>query len=155
MQTFLPYADFDRTAQVLDRLRLGKQRLETWQILHTLSGRSFAWDRHPAVVMWRGHGRALATYGMAVCQEWRKRGYRDSLMDKIAESFLWFPPEQIALPSWMGREDFHLSHQSNLVRKDAKHYGPLFPGVPADLPYVWPVAERSSTFINPESEYSL
>jgi len=25
-----------------------------------------------------------------------------------------------------------------LVRKDPEHYGPLFPGVPADLEYVWP-----------------
>jgi hypothetical protein len=32
----------------------------------------------------------------------------------------------------------HRSHQSNLIRKDPAFYGPLFPGVPDDLDYVWP-----------------
>ena len=38
----------------------------------------------------------------------------------------------------MGAKAFHLSHQSNLVRKDATFYGPLFPDVGPDLEYVWP-----------------
>ncbi|MDQ1681515.1 MAG: hypothetical protein QOH99_56, partial [Frankiaceae bacterium] len=33
MQTFLPYADFGASARVLDDRRLGKQRVETLQIL--------------------------------------------------------------------------------------------------------------------------
>jgi hypothetical protein len=42
-------------------------------------------------------------------------------------------------PSWFGDEEFHRSHRSNLVRKAPEHYAPLFePGLPADLPYVWP-----------------
>jgi hypothetical protein len=44
-----------------------------------------------------------------------------------------------ALPRWLGDPDFHRSHQSSLLRKDPEHYGPMFPGVPDDLPYVWPV----------------
>ena len=32
-----------------------------------------------------------------------------------------------------------MSHRSSLVRKDPDRYGPRFPGVPPDLPYVWPV----------------
>jgi hypothetical protein len=42
-------------------------------------------------------------------------------------------------PPWMGRPDIHVSHQSNLVRKDPEFYGPIFAGVSADLEYVWPV----------------
>lgn len=39
MTTFLPYADFTETAKVLDRARLGKQRVETLQIVQShLSG---------------------------------------------------------------------------------------------------------------------
>ena len=38
MQTFLPYADFPGSAKVLDRKRLGKQRVECCQILNTLLG---------------------------------------------------------------------------------------------------------------------
>ena len=36
MQTFLPYADYTRTAKCLDRQRLGKQRVECKQILNAL-----------------------------------------------------------------------------------------------------------------------
>jgi hypothetical protein len=45
------------------------------------------------------------------------------------------------LPRWLGDEDFHLAHRSALVRKDPEHYRRLFPDVPDDLPYVWPVVE--------------
>ena len=44
-----------------------------------------------------------------------------------------------ALSRWLGDQDFHRSHQSSPLRKDPEHYGPMFPGVPEDLPYVWPV----------------
>ena len=33
MQTFLPYADFAQSAKALDPKRLGKQRVETIQIV--------------------------------------------------------------------------------------------------------------------------
>jgi hypothetical protein len=33
VQTFLPYADFAESARVLDRARLGKQRVEALQVL--------------------------------------------------------------------------------------------------------------------------
>lgn len=36
MNTFLPYADFQKSAQCLDNKRLGKQRVEAWQIYLTL-----------------------------------------------------------------------------------------------------------------------
>jgi hypothetical protein len=37
MQTFLPYPDFGATAAVLDARRLGKQRVETVQVLRALT----------------------------------------------------------------------------------------------------------------------
>ena len=37
------------------------------------------------------------------------------------------------LPPWLGNADFHLSHQSALVRKDPEFYRPLFGDVPDDL----------------------
>ena len=55
MQTFLPYKDFSRSAKVLDRQRLGKQRVEGLQILQCLLGiGSLRWKNHPAVKMWKG-----------------------------------------------------------------------------------------------------
>jgi hypothetical protein len=45
------------------------------------------------------------------------------------------------VPWWWGLEPVHRSHRSALLRKDPDHYGPMFPGVPADLAYVWPGPE--------------
>ena len=53
-----------------------------------------------------------------------------------------------ALPSWLFDEAVQLSHRSSLLRKDPDHYGPLFPGTPTDLDYVWPV--RSPAVIERE-----
>jgi hypothetical protein len=138
MQTFLPYADFTESAKVLDRQRLGKQRVEAWQVLRTLSGETKGWSNHPAVRHVRaGCESGLAVYGLAVCEEWISRGYKDSLLPRFADSV----PRSglILVPDWLTSAAVHLSHQSNLVRKDPAHYGPLFPDVPDDLPYVWPV----------------
>lgn len=54
MQTFLPYADFARSAQVLDRARLGKQRVETKQIMLALTTEYYGWKYHPVTLMWSG-----------------------------------------------------------------------------------------------------
>ena len=39
MQTFLPHPDFAATARVLDKRRLGKQRVEAIQVLRGLTHR--------------------------------------------------------------------------------------------------------------------
>lgn len=133
MQTFLPYADFRKTAEVLDRQRLGKQRVETLQVLRTIIiGNKKGWNNHPAVNMWRGYEGMLVEYGVAICDEWINRGYKDTCRDKILE----FDPGDRVVPFWLGDPDLHRSHQSNLNRKDPDFY--TF-DVPDDLPYVWPV----------------
>lgn len=136
MQTFVPYgADFRATAEALDYRRLGKQRVETWQILNTLTGASSGWRNHPAVKMWDGHAEALAYYGATMCIEWARRGYTDNMLAR----FLPLMQPACLLPSWIDREDVMLSHRSNLIRKDAAYYGPMWPSLSADMPYVWPV----------------
>ncbi|MEU9670514.1 helix-turn-helix domain-containing protein [Streptomyces bobili] len=40
-------------------------------------------------------------------------------------------------------EDDTAAHRSALVRKDPAAYRPMFPGVPDDLPYVWPASDRT------------
>lgn len=141
MQTFLPVPDFVRTAEILDMRRLGKQRVETKQILRALTGLSKGWVNHPAVKMWRGHEYALTKYGLAMCLEWRKRGYKDTLLDYFMEQRKIYVDnvEGNYLPRWFGNQEFHISHQSNLIRKRPFHYKPFFPGIPRDIPYVWPV----------------
>ena len=76
MQTFLPYNDFKKTAACLDNRRLGKQRVEAYQILRIISGKrtSGGWLRHPAVLMWKGFSDALAAYQNSMITEWIDRG---------------------------------------------------------------------------------
>ena len=132
MQTFLPLPDFRETARVLDYKRLGKQRVEAWQILQAMKRTSGGWVNHPAVNMWRGYEPALMEYGRIVCVEWRERGYNDTMLDR-------FPESDVVYPSWLGDPDFHRSHQANLVRKLPDHYRKYFPDVDETLPYVWPI----------------
>ncbi len=152
MQTFLPYAGFDRTARALDPRRLGKQRVEALQVLRGQLVPNYGWRHHPAVKMWHGHQEALAAYGVAICREWIRRGHADTVLGTILETFGSGPdphtqanPRTQAelrqlglLPPWLGTSAFHRAHRSALVRKDPGWYGPMFPGVPDDLPYVWP-----------------
>jgi hypothetical protein len=138
MQTFVPYgSDFNANAHVLDRQRLGKQRVEAWQIIRALTGQSRGWVNHPATKMWSGHIEALAQYGAVMCREWIARGYNDSLLEKF---YPLLPSMQSDWPEWLDREDVMLSHRSNLIRKRPDIYGPIWPSVAGDLPYVWPTS---------------
>lgn len=139
MQTFLPYADFDASAAVLDDRRLGKQRVEAYQILRALLGESRGWVHHPAVKMWAGHEAALVDYTVACCREWRRRGFADTVEGKTRLLALRHHLSSAGAPSWLGDPALHRSHRSNLLRKDRGFYEPCFePGLPPDLPYVWP-----------------
>jgi len=79
MQTFLPYSDFEKSVQVLDYKRLGKQRVEAAQILDVLEGRKTGWRNHPAVKMWAGYTDALRAYLRACILEWQRRGYKNNM----------------------------------------------------------------------------
>jgi hypothetical protein len=154
MQTFLPYDDFERSARVLDLKRLGKQRVECIQVLRGLVRPGYGWRHHPAVLMWAGHAEALGRYAFTMVDVWIERGFADTCAATIADDLgeagvsRVRPERDIraagAMPPWLGDPAFHRSHQSALLRKDPQHYGPLFPGVPDDLEYVWPVRRDRS-----------
>jgi hypothetical protein len=149
MQTFLPVSDFAESARLLDSPRLGKQRVETLQILRAIELSDYGWANHPAVLMWRGRTPALVAYGLAMVRIWQERGFADTTAAQIGE----FAPDVVGapqadlaaaglLPSWLGDEELHRSHRSNLIAKDPGFYRPRFGErfgpEPDDLPYVWP-----------------
>ncbi|MBW3658074.1 MAG: MSMEG_6728 family protein [Actinobacteria bacterium] len=143
MQTFVPLPDLPTSAAVLDDRRLGKQRVETLQILRALHLEDYGWANHPAVTMWRGHTPALVAYGLAIVDEWLRRGYGDTTRPQIAEFVHPDGPPAAAdlpglLPPWWGDDRVHRSHRSALLRKDPDHYRDAFGPEPDDLPYVWP-----------------
>lgn len=147
MQTFLPYADFEQSAAVLDRARLGKQRVECLQLLKG------QWANHSTSKMWRDSEFHLATYAQVVCIEWRRRGYKDTVLDKIAE-LVKSRPLGADFPIWFGDPDFHLAHQSNLVRKNPEYYRKYFPEVPDNLPYIWPKKPPLQSTLTPKGALS-
>jgi len=164
MNTFLPYADFIKSAQCLDYRRLGKQRVEAWQIYQTLQKGQYkscqcgcnevfnghcvgcyskvkktAWYNHPIVKMWKGYELALLDYGMTICEEWIKRGYTDNLWKKFHQEFLEWNGKNLRIfyPKWFGNRKFHSSMRSNLLRKDEKHYSKFSWKEKNNLPYYW------------------
>lgn len=136
MQTFLPYADFKKSAECLDNKRLNKQILEAMTIYNIVieNRTSGGWVNHPAVNMWRGHPEAIALYLNTCLDEWKKRGKSHSYQ-KIPIN----DETSVKMPPWLGNEKFHSSHRSNLLRKDAFYYEQFEWTEGPGLPYVWPV----------------
>lgn len=130
MQTFLPYADFKKSAEVLDNKRLNKQILEGYQILKVLHSDDprAAWRNHPAVKMWRGYENELYRYILHMVWEARDRGIKTdkneaNLLELVAKhSMFW---KQV-IPTWYHDkatiERLTESHRANLYRKDPEYY---------------------------------
>lgn len=129
MQTFLPYADFEASLACLDYKRLGKQRVEVLQILKG------QWIHHPASKMWKGYENGLCIYGVLACEEYIRRGYKDTVKESILAIYDKIKHNPHPMPPWFGHSEFHVSHQSNLKRKYPDYY-PF--NVTNDLPYCWP-----------------
>ena len=134
MQTFLPYPDFAQSAKCLDRLRLGKQRLECWQIYRTIIGESQGWRNHPAIRMWRGYEASLLEYGIEVCWEWRRRGYKDTIVDRLYAVRLGDSHDS---PDWLGGK-IHSTHRAALLYKDPVWYSKFGWTETPEINYWWP-----------------
>lgn len=101
--------------------------------------------------MWKSHEPVLVDYARAIINEWTSRGYKDSQMrniDMIEHFYIKgcmtvnFNP-----PWWLGLDEFHASHRSNLLRKDPIYYGQFGWSEADDMPYFWPIKhldERSN-----------
>ena len=138
MQIFLPYPDMRKSLQVLDNKRLGKQRVETYQIISAITRRPKldgtpykGWLNHPCTVMWKDHLPALKLYLNHAIQVWVERGFKNNMFVEDLDLY------DVKLPSWFGFERFHSSHRANLLKKDYEFYSKYdWTENPAD-PYVW------------------
>ena len=147
MQTFLPYNNFYKSAKVLDRLRLGKQRVEVLQLLNSIKASKEnkpyrGWKNHPCRNMWylkdkHDYSNALVVYGLAVCKAWKERGYKDTCYEKISAHY--DHSTDTVTPPFMGVNKFHESHRSMLTQKASDWYRKLWPSTPDNLEYYWPV----------------
>lgn len=162
MQTFVPYTDFRAIAEVIDNDRLNKGAVEAGQICNALTDsqkigvprlfrpanpdrKTVGWANHSASRMWKGHEVALLHYGIALAEEWMRRGKNNSFSGQFAEQAerlrgMGFTAE---MPAWWGDERVHGSHRAMLLVKNHAHYAQF--GWPEDNPatlagaqYFWP-----------------
>jgi hypothetical protein len=141
MQIFSPYSDFNDISNCLDKKRLNKQKVEIYQILNCISmgDNAKGWKNHPAVKMARGYELFFIDYALKIAEKCLEIGYKDTLIPKI-KKFEDIFKGNYKTPWYWGREEFHNSHKSNLLKKNPLHYRPIFGNdIPDDLPYFWPV----------------
>lgn len=114
---------------------------EKWEVVDRENA---GWSNHSATRMWRGHEWSLLTYQAAIIDAWTFRyEYADTCWPKTLYLYFWCNVgADTSAPDWLGDPAVHISHQSNLIRKDPDFYSPQFPGVPDDIPYVWPVPRK-------------
>jgi hypothetical protein len=137
MQTFLPYPDFEQALDCLDYKRLGKQRVEAFQILRIMERKKMniyaAWGNHPAVLMWEGYENALKHYMNTAIQLWKSRGYKNTMQE--------MPVKQIIIPPWLGDERLHASHRASLLSKNPAFYKLYGWKEQPGVEYFWPVTK--------------
>ena len=142
MQTFLVGESYTATAKCLDRQRLGKQRVEGYQILRTLLGETHGWARHLAVLMWAGYESDLWLYTRIMCAEWKERGYQDSISEKLTCLEQRYPDKLLLLPDiyppWLLGTPLCASHRAALLAKDPAHYSRFGWTEEPDINYWWP-----------------
>lgn len=106
VNTFVPDRDsYYRSALALKRQHLGKQRVESLQIMCALlgvdkhgaprvlpPGRKPGWSNHTAARMWRGHELALLEYTVTMCIAWKRlgelargRAYSDTIGPRVID----------------------------------------------------------------------
>lgn len=145
MQTFLPFKDFEKSAEALDNKRLFKQIVECKQILKAIADPSYGWQHHPAVLMWKGYYGYLRKYQREMLQEWIERRWNDGIHPNqhlfLDRESLYYSQE----PPWLGDERVHSSHRAMLYRKDPEHYKQFKADAEEWLEpkYYWPVTKEN------------
>lgn len=168
MQTFLPYYDFAKSAACLDRSRLGKQRLETLQLLRiNLQGPQIAWRwagvngamwQEPAWFVPLDSGdsiKATPWYNHPAARMWRGHErwlavYGEAICfewtsrkyeDNVGERIALLKSQTVEnkLPSWLGDEQLHSSHRAALLAKKLSHYERFGWSEEPKIKYWWPV----------------
>jgi hypothetical protein len=137
MQIFLPYPNFRQSLKALDNKRLGKQRVETYQIISAITRRPKldgtpykGWLNHPCTVMWRNNVPALTMYLNCAIEEWVARGFKNTMDFEDIDG-------EVEMPEWFGNEKFHSSHRANLLKKEPEFYSQYRWSEDPSNPYVW------------------
>ena len=155
MMTFLPFEDFNKCAEVLDKKRCWKQVVEASQIIDCLEGKKVGWKNHPAVKMWVGYENLLKHYYniflehcVSVHNINTKFQYREGLYSYGFYGNLMITENaNNSKPFWLGQEPFHRAMRARLIEKNPEFYGPKFLDKDKgynDSKYWWPVMENKT-----------
>jgi hypothetical protein len=80
--------------------------------------------------MWKDYVNALRQYYNDCIDVWKERGFKNTMEYETIEG-------EFVLPHWLGNDEFHASHRSNLLRKNFDYYSKHnWTDNPED-PYVW------------------
>jgi len=158
MQIFLPFANFRKSLECLDNKRLGKQRVEAFQVYMLLTRDAASnshWLRHPVLKMWRGYELALRHYIIECCSVWITRKTKDgsrffsnAKMDENIETYKIRLSAQeqkrMQLPPFIGLDRFHDSHKAMLfhkgkLRSESTNHYEQFHDYAHITGYYWPV----------------
>lgn len=153
---------------MLDQARLGKQRVEAYQIVLAYEeatkrnpAKYSGWLNLPAVRMWDGYLPALYVYGILNCMVWRKAGHEDSLLEQFQlRRRIWLSTQnnggdsasaQPRRPWWFGHPAMVRTHQTKLYHKNSaawveQHKTATAKHEPMKLPYLWPDPNDEGTF---------
>lgn len=133
VNTFVTSSSLEECAKSLDWRRLGKQRVEAYQIWRVLTGKTTGrgWKNHPAVLAWQGHTCALAMYTNVMIREWIFRGYNNT-MELLPHC------KNPQFPWWWGWKPVIMSHKASLNRKMPEYYSFEIQDGYEEYGYVWP-----------------
>ncbi len=125
-QTFLPFPDYEKSAQILSDKHLKHTEAVAKEVLDGLL------ESHPVSKMWRGFEHQLCTYAIEVSCELLDRGIETKLLEQFAKKRNDLPDN--GLPYWLGTEILHSSHRAMLNHKDGNY---CFSEKPNSIPH-WP-----------------
>lgn len=153
MITYLPYREYDKTAEVLTDFDLQKQTLHVIMLLNALHETDEqnvrAWGNHPAAAMWRGYEVQLSLYGLAMCAAEMERGFSGS--EERSKRMQWhydtatFPDDfKMEKPPWYEAPELitwvERTHRSALISREPAWYSKIWPEIPRDLTISMPKA---------------
>lgn len=102
-----------------------------------LRGETKAWANHPVVKAWRGYELALASYGFSICLEWRKRGYKDVLIEYFNQKMEIFDGcysivPKYTTPHFISNPEVNRMYRRILTHKNPEWYGQFWDEEPLE-----------------------
>lgn len=134
VNTFILTNSPKECAKLLDYKRLGKQRVEAYQIVNIIIGEQKGFSNHPIAHVWKDHVESLKYYTNCMIDEWINRGYKNTMVKYDLPDYT-----EDQLPWWYKNKQLQYCNMASLARKDPKFYSGVFtfPSEYEHHGYIW------------------